>query len=52
MEKEKRLLFNRVVEQKLGEAVQSTDVGEGYEMPTYELYVVTILQYTTLILRK
>ena len=39
MEKEKRQLFNRVVEQKLGEAVQSTDFGEGYEMPTYEPYV-------------
>ena len=39
MEKEKCLLFNRVGEQKLGEAVQSTDFGEVYEMPTYEPYV-------------
>ena len=38
-EKEKHQLFDRVVEQKLGEAAQSTDFGEGYEMPTYKPYV-------------
>ena len=37
-EKEKHQLFNRVVEQQLGEAGQSSDFGEGYEMPTYEPY--------------
>ena len=37
-EKEKRQLFDRLDEQKLGEAAQSTDFGEGYETPTYEPY--------------
>ena len=37
-QKEKHQLFDKVVEQKLGEAAQSSDFGEGYETPTYELY--------------
>ena len=38
-EKEERQLFDKVIEQKLGKAAQSSDFGEGYEMPTYEPYV-------------
>ena len=37
-EKEKRQLFDKVVAQKLGEAAQSSDFGEGYETLTYEPY--------------
>ena len=37
-EKEKHQLFDKVVEQRLGEAVQSPDFGEGYETPTFEPY--------------
>ena len=38
VEKEKCQLFDEVVEQRLGEAAQSSDFGEGYETPTYEPY--------------
>ena len=37
-EKEKHQLFDKVVEQKLGKAAQSSDFGGGYETPTYEQY--------------
>ena len=37
-EKQKRQIFDKVVEQRLGKAAQSSDFGEGYEMPTYEPY--------------
>ena len=37
-EKETHQLFDTMVEQRFGEAGQSSDFGEGYEMPTYELY--------------
>ena len=38
-ERERCHLFDKVVEQKLGEAAQSSDFGEGYETLTYEPYV-------------
>ena len=38
LEKEEHQLFDRLVEQKLAEAAQSTEFRSGYETPTYEPY--------------